>query len=92
MRQCDQKSYAYILVQLIKVSSRRSLDDVFNWSDFDLQELNLCDCALGTISLSELQGILRLMESERKKLEEKKHISPTYQDMRIIFMPTTFYR
>lgn len=92
MRLCDKRNYAYILIQLIKTANGCSLDSVFTLDDFNLVTLNICDCAIGTISMSDLQDVLRLIEKEQYKLEKQKQSKATYQDMRQIFEPTAFYR
>lgn len=91
MRQCDQENYAYTLINLIKLSSGHSLDDVFQLSDFDLLTLNLTDYALGTVSISDLQDILLLIKNVSEQLEKKNHTLPTYQEMRIAFMPAALF-
>lgn len=88
----DQVSYAYTLIGLMKVSKHRKLDDTFTLEDLDLRQIKLCNTAIATISILSLQEILCLIERERQLLKKQKHESPTYQDMRNLFRPDTFYR
>ncbi len=87
----DKKHYAYSLIQLMKSTKGRHLDDTFLLSDFDLYEMRLIDSAIGRISVIYLQDILHLIERTHKQLWKNKQEFPTYEDMRKAFEPDGFY-
>lgn len=87
MLQEDKKYYAYTLIQMIKHSQNKSLNDTFSPNDLDMYKINFISTAIGGISVLYLQEILQLIKNIYLQLSTQKKL-PTYEDMRHALSPS----
>lgn len=88
MVQNNKTYYAYTLIQMIKHSRNKRLNDPFFPNDFNIYKMNFIDSAIGSISVIHLQDILSLINTTYLQLRKTQKDRPTYKDMRNAFAPS----
>lgn len=88
MLQNDKKYYAYNLIQMIKHSQNKHLNDTFSPNDLNMYKINFMSSAIGGISVLCLQEILHLINNIYLQLLKTQKKLPTYEEMRNALSPS----